>query len=341
MDHPRPFDEPEQIVEEGTPLPRMTGTGDEKVMNDTIGIDISKDHLDTHRLSDGKAKRFTNDRTGLKTLKNRIGPQCCRVVYEPAGRYHRDLEARLSKTAHAMVKVNPKRARRFAEAVGQSAKTDRIDAELLARMGAMLDLKASPLRDEPMNDLREVHVARSALIKDQTACRNRLCGARNTLVKAQLKTRMRQIAKQLAQLDAELKKRIREDAKLARQFEILRSIPGIGPVSAVAILIEMPEIGTLTPKQAAALAGLAPFVRKSGKWTARAKIGGGRAGLRQALYMPALVAARCNSQLTCVYKALRQKGKKAKVALVAIMRKLIILANTLIRENRQWSKIKP
>ena len=178
MDHPRPFDEPEQIVEEGTPLPRMTRTGDEKVMNDTIGIDISKDHLDTHRLSDGKAKRFTNDRTGLKTLKNWIGPQCCRVVYEPTGRYHRDLEARLSKTAHAMVKVNPKRARRFAEAVGQSAKTDRIDAELLARMGAMLDLKASPLRDEPMNDLREVHVARSALIKDQTACRNRLCGAR-------------------------------------------------------------------------------------------------------------------------------------------------------------------
>ena len=225
MDHPRPFDEPEQIVEEGTPLPRMTRTGDEKVMNDTIGIDISKDHLDTHRLSDGKAKRFTNDRTGLKTLKNRIGPQCCRVVYEPTGRYHRDPEARLSKTAHAMVKVNPKRARRFAEAVGQSAKTDRIDAELLARMGAMLDLKASPLRDEPMNDLREVHVARSALIKDQTACRNRLCGARNTLVKAQLKTRMRQIAKQLAQLDAELKKRICEDAKLARQFEILRSIP--------------------------------------------------------------------------------------------------------------------
>ncbi len=97
----------------------------------------------------------------------------------------------------------------------------------------------------------------------------------------------------------------------------------------------------MTPKQAAALAGLAPFVRKSGKWTARAKIGGGRAGLRQALYMPALVAARCNSQLTCVYKALRQKGKKAKVDLVAIMRKLIILANTLIRENRQWSKIKP
>ncbi len=246
MDHPRPFDEPEQIVEEGTPLPRMTRTGDEKVMNDTIGIDISKDHLDTHRLSDGKAKRFTNDRTGLKTLKNWIGPQCCRVVYEPTGRYHRDLEARLSKTAHAMVKVNPKRARRFAEAVGQSAKTDRIDAELLARMGAMLDLKASPLRDEPMNDLREVHVARSALIKDQTACRNRLCGARNTLVKAQLKTRMRQIAKQLAQLDAELKKRICEDAKLARQFEILRSIPGIGPVSAVAIR-ECPEFCVSVP----------------------------------------------------------------------------------------------
>ena len=310
-------------------------------MNDTIGIDISKDHLDAHRLSDGQAKRFTNDKPGLKALKAWIGCQCCRVVYEPTGRYHRDLEVRLGKAGHAMVKVNPKRARRFAEAVGQSAKTDQIDAKLLARMGATLDLDPSQLRDETMNDLRELQVARTALIKDQSACRNRLSGARNTLVKAQLKARMRQIKKHLAQLDAELKKRVREDEKLARQFQILLSIPGIGPVAAIAILIELPEIGKLSPKQATALAGLAPFVRKSGKWVGKAKIGGGRAGLRHALYMPALVAARCNVQLSGVYKNLRSEGKEAKVAIVAIMRKLLILANTLIHENREWSETRP
>ncbi len=310
-------------------------------MNDTIGIDISKDYLDAHRLSDGKVARFTNDKIGLKALKVWIGPQCSRVVYEPTGRYHRDLETRLSKEGHAMVKVNPRRARRFAEAVGQSAKTDPIDAELLARMGAVLDMKASPLRDETMNDLRELHIARAALIKDQTVCRNRLSGARNKLVKAQLKAKMRQSAKQLCRLDGELKKRICEDAQLARQFEILLSTPGIGPVAAVAILIELPEIGTLSSKQAAALAGLAPFVRKSGKWTGRAKIGGGRSGLRRALYMPALVASRFNAQLSRIYKNLRDQGKETKVALVAVMRKLLILVNTLIGENRMWSEIRP
>ena len=310
-------------------------------MNDTIGIDISKDYLDAHRLSDANVKRFTNDRIGLKSLKAWIGLQHCRVIYEPTGRYHRDLEVCLSKVGHAMVKVNPKRARRFAEATGQSAKTDQIDAALLARMGAILDLEVSQLRDENMNDLRELRVARTALIKDQTACQNRLSGARNKLVKAQLKARMCQIAKQLTQLDVELKKRICEDVKLARQFQILLSIPGIGPVAAVAIIVELPEIGTLRPRQATALAGLAPFVRKSGKWTGKAKIGGGRAGLRQALYMPALVAARCNPQLSCVYKTLRSQGKEAKVALVAIMRKLLILANILICEDREWAEIRP
>jgi transposase len=319
----------------------MTRTGDERIMTDTIGIDISKDHLDTHRLSNGNKARFKNDRIGLKSLKAWIGPQHCRIIYEPTGRYHRDLEVHLSKVGHALVKVNPKRARRFAEAVGQSAKTDQIDAALLARMGAILDLEVSQLRDENMNDYRELQVARTAIIKDQTACQNRLSSARNKLVKAQLKANLRRIAKQLTQLDAELKRRICENATLARQFQILLSIPGIGPVAAIAIIVEMPEIGTLTPKQATALAGLAPFVRKSGKWTGKAKIGGGRAGLRRALYMPALVAARRNPQLSSCYKTMRSQGKVAKVALVAIMRKLLILANTLISENREWVEIRP
>lgn len=152
---------------------------------------------------------------------------------------------------------------------------------------------------------------------------------------------MHQIEKQLAQLDVELKKRVCEDAKLARQFQILLSIPGIGPVAAIAILVEMPEIGTVTPRQATALAGLAPFVRKSGKWTGKAKIGGGRVGLRRALYMPALVAARCNLQLSRVYMTLRSRGTEAKVALVVIMRKLFVLANILISENREWAEIRP
>ena len=341
-DHPRLFSDPNRYRRRGTsPGLVTTRTGDEKVMNTTIGIDISKDHLDAHRLTDGASARFANTPDGLKALSRWLGAETCRVVYEATGRYHRDLEATLSRAGHGLVKVNPKRARRFAEAIGLEAKSDPIDAAMLARMGAALDLKPIEPPSDAMRDLHELRSARTALIKDQTACTNRLQDARARLVRKQLKARLRQIGRQIAQLDAELHQCIQDDDGLARRFNILTSIPGIGPVAAVSILADMPETGTLSSREVAALAGLAPHVRQSGKRTGRAMIAGGRAGLRCALYMPALPAIRCNPPLGQVYTALRSAGKPFRVALVAVMRKLLILANTLIREDRKWSPARP
>ena len=173
-------------------------------MHDTIGVDISKDTLDIHRLSDGKHIRFGNDKAGLAALRRWIGKTRVRVVYESTGRYHRDMEGVLDTAGHALVKVNPGRARRFAQAAGYGAKTDRVDAAMLARMGAVLDLDARPVRSDCMHEIRELHVARIGLVKDRTACRNRLHGARNKIVLTQLRARLRQVETQIEQIDAEL-----------------------------------------------------------------------------------------------------------------------------------------
>lgn len=310
-------------------------------MNDTIGIDVSKDTVDAHRLSDGKHSQFANDATGLRALCRWLGRQPVRIVYEATGRYHRDLEQKLGSAGHGLVKVNPRRARRFAQATGRDAKTDRVDAALLARMGSVLDLDATPAPTARMNEISELHVARVGLIKDRTACRNRLHAARNKVVLAQLRARQRQVDTQIAQIDAELRRLIMADPALARRLDILLSIPGIGPIAAIALIVDMPELGTLSGKEAASLAGLAPITRQSGKWKGKAKIGGGRSALRTMLYMPALVATRFNRQLGQTYQTLCQAGKPAKVAITAVMRKLLTIANALIRDDRKWAEINP
>jgi transposase len=156
----------------------MTSKGAEKMISSTIGIDVSKDALDVHRMADGASRRFSNDKAGFKALlafldSSRTNAET-RVVFEPTGPYHRALERVLAKADVALVKVNPRQARRFAEATGTLAKTDRLDAALLARMGALLELEARPTRSESLNELAELHVARGALVKDRTAAKNRV-----------------------------------------------------------------------------------------------------------------------------------------------------------------------
>jgi len=260
-----------------------------------------------------------------------------RIVFEPTGPYHRLLEQMLTKAGIDAVKVNPRSARRFAEATGELAKTDRIDAVLLARMGAVLEMQARPARSEIHHDLRELSVARQALIKDRIAAVNREQVAQNAIIRRQLKARLRQIEKQIGEIEKAMAAIVTVDETLARRREILASIPGIGPITAMAIIVEMPELGELDGKQAASLAGLAPITRESGSWKGRSRIQGGRASLRCSLYMPALVALRINPDLRRKYLALKEAGKPSKVAITAIMRKLIVLANALIRDNRKWS----
>lgn len=304
--------------------------------NDSIGIDISKDHLDAHRLRDGAAARFANSAAGLRALSGWLGQTLpARVIYEPTGPYHRRFE-RAFTGCLPLVKVNPLQARRFAQACGTRAKTDAMDARLLAQMGEALGLAPDRPTPEYQRALKELQIARTALIKDQTRLRNRLKTQELAFTIRQTKLRLGQVARQLAALDAEIEARLSKAQETARAMDILRSIPGIGQVAAAAILIECPEIGTLQRKQAASLAGLAPMTQQSGKWRGYAFIQGGRKHLRDALYMPALVAARYNPDLAAKYQTMIKAGKPAKVALTCLMRKLIELANALIKDDRIW-----
>jgi len=308
----------------------------------TIGVDVSKDWLDAHRLADGAARRFANAKTGRKALiKWLTATPPKRVVFEPTGPYHRRLERALDTAGLPIAKVNPRQARRFAEAAGKLVKTDRADAAMLARMGELLELPPRPCVSQTLAELKELHLARAALIKDRTAAKNRAKAITLPLLERQNKKRLAEIDAKIEEIDAAIEKLILDDAPLARRFEILLSIPGVSKITAFALLIEMPELGVLEGKQAASLAGLAPVERQSGSWKGHAYIRGGRAFLRQALYMPALVACRFNKDSRALYRRLVEAGKPAKVAITAVMRKLLVLANALLRDDRIWAENAP
>jgi len=309
-----------------------------KMTDHNIGVDISKSHLDVFRMEDGAAQRFDNSASGFRAFAKWLGKATvARIVFEPTGPYHKAFEAALGEK-FPLVKVNPLQARRFAEAHGTRAKTDAVDARMLARMGAAFDLVPQVPCSKEILVLRDLHVARTGLIKDRTRLSNRAQTQDIAVLKRQTKARLAQVERQIAELDTEIAALIAAGKATARNRDILCSMPGIGTVTAAAMLILMPEIGTLERKQVASLAGLAPITRQSGQWQGKAFIGGGRKPLRDALYMPALVAMRHNPDLKAKYEHLRSAGKPAKVAIVAIMRKLIETANALVKADRLWAK---
>jgi transposase len=309
-----------------------------QIIAQTLGVDISKDALDVYLHPHGKVHRFQNTPRGFETLLSWLKDfPIARIVYEPTGAYHHALEQRLAHAGLPLVKINPRQARRFAEAIGTHAKTDRVDAAMLARLGAMLEPPIRPAISQALDEMKELHVARLALVKDRVAAQNRAHTRRSPLLKRQAADRLRQIDRQIAAIDAALMAQLDAEPMLRARFDILFSIPGIGETTALAILIEMPELGHIEHKCVASLAGLAPMARDSGQRTGRRFIRGGRKQLRQALYMPALVAIRFNADLKAKYQALIATGKPAKLAITAIMRKLLILANALLRDRRTWT----
>lgn len=302
----------------------------------TIGVDISKSSLDVFDSKRQEVRRFDNTDAGFGDLsKWLVSYPPTRVVYEPTGPYHRNFEEHFSGK-WPLVKVNPLQARRFAEACGTRAKTDALDARGLARMGQALELEPDVPVSKTTRVLKDLQLARTALIKDRTRLRTRTHTQTHKLLQRQTKARLTLVEKQIAQLDEEIGKLINTCKTTARNRDILRSIPGIGQVASAAILTFLPEIGTLERRQVGSLAGVVPHTRQSGQWKGKAFISGGRKPLRDALYMPALVAMRFNPDLKKKYQAMRDAGKPAKVAIVAIMRKLIETANALVKENRVW-----
>jgi transposase len=306
----------------------------------SVGVDIAKDTLEVHLHPAGGVRRFANDAKGWAALIVWLGGfPIARIAFEPSGAYHYAFERRLAAAGLPLVKVNPRQARRFAEAIGQHATTDAVDAAMLARFAALLEPPVGPVVSATLDAMKELHGARRALIKDRVAAHNRGHTHRSPLLKRQASQRLRQIERQIAAIDVALHAHLALDPALRARFDTLVSIPGVGAATAFALLVAMPELGALAHKGAASLAGLAPIARDSGRHRGKRCIRGGRAPLRQSLYLPALVAVRFNAALKAKYDALCAAGKPPKVALVAIMRKLLILANALLRDGRMWAPL--
>ena len=240
----------------------------------TVGVDISKAHLDAHALPSGRAERFANNAAGIRKLAAWAGATDW-VVCESTGPWHRALEEALAGEL-PLSRVNAMRARRFAQALGQEAKTDAVDAWVLAKMGAAMELRRVEPSTPARRDLDELRTARDGLVRDRTAALNPQHQARHPLLKRQLKQRLAQMERQIKALDAEIGRLIAEDEALSRRAEVLISIPGIARITAAGLLTEMTELGGIDGKAAASLAGLAPVTRESGAWKGRSFIGGGR-----------------------------------------------------------------
>jgi transposase len=304
------------------------------------GIDVCKDWLDVYLHPIGQALRAANNREGILRLKRRLAQHSVvRIVMEATGKYHRQAHRTLHASGFATAIVNPLRARLFAEAIGALAKTDRLDARALALLAESLEPSATPPTPERLEELQELVRARAAGVADRTALINQLGQAQTAFLKAELRRRCAAIARAIIRLDTEIKRRIAREPGLARRCEIVSSIAGAGFVTAVTIAVELDEIGTCSGKAAAMLAGLAPVAHDSGEKSGQRHIRGGRAVVRTGLYMAAVAAARCNPDLKAFYKRLRARGKPFKVAITAVMRKLLVLANTLITQDRLWTPV--
>lgn len=307
-----------------------------------VGIDVCKDWLDVYLHPLDQRLRVANSREGLKHLKRKlVGRTVELVVMEATGKFHRLAHRTLDAAGVPVAIVNPLRSRLFAEALGALAKTDAIDARLLAILGCSLGPAARSPAPEAMEELQELLSARRAATAEATALANRLGASVVAFLRAELKRRLASVKRHILRLEAEIQRRIASQPDLARRLAIVRSIPGIGPIAAAMLVVGLAELGACSNRAAALLTGLAPLACDSGERTGERHIRGGRAPVRHALYMAAVAACRCNPDLAAFYARLRSVGKKPKVALTAVMRKLVVLANTLIREDRPWQARPP
>jgi len=302
------------------------------------GIDVCKERLDIYLHPAGERFSVANDAGGWRCLRRRLALlPVAMAALEATSKYHRAVHRRLHCAGIPVALVNPLRARLFAEACGMLAKTDAIDARMLAWMSVRLELAESPPAAEEVEALQELVRTRAAAVGERVALANRLESCALAVLRRELQSRLRGLDRHLGRLDRLIAAHVATHPDLARRYAIVRSIPGIGPVTATELLANLDVVGRVDGKQVTALAGLAPFARDSGDAHGLRHIGRGRPHLRKALYMAALAAARCNPDLKRFHQRLKENGKPPKVAITAVMRKLLILANTLIAQNRQWS----
>lgn len=304
-----------------------------------IGIDVSKAQLDIRVRPTGMRETFSNDKAGIKALVERLsGFKPTLIVLEATGNLERAVARALVSEDFPLTIVNPRQVRDFARATGRLAKTDKIDADVLAHFAEVVRPQIRALLDQASWELKDLIARRRQLSAMIVAENNRLDRASKTVAQ-RISAHIRWLEKELQRADHDLDQSIRQSPIWQANQDLLQSVPGVGPVTSRTLLAELPELGELNRKQIAALAGVAPFNRDSGTLKGKRCIWGGRASVRAALYMAALVASRRNAVIRKFYDRLRTAGKKPKVALVACMRKLLTILNSMIKHKTRWSEM--
>jgi len=302
-----------------------------------VGIDVSKDTLDVHLHPDNIDRQFANTDEGISILLGcleKYPPTL--VVLEATGGYENAVVAALSVAKIPLSLVNPKRARDFAKAMGRLAKTDKIDARVLAEFADKVRPGVRPLPDADTLKLQAFLTRRSQLIGMRTMEKNRLAALKDRAIRRSVEAVLRTLEKEIERADRDLDKAIQESSVWAAKDELLQSIPGIGPAVSRTLLAEMPELGTFSREEVAALAGVAPVNRDSGTRKGKRMITGGRAAVRSMLYMASHAAKQGNAILRAFADRLKAAGKPPKVIRIAIARKLLIIANAVLRDNCPW-----
>jgi transposase len=301
-----------------------------------IGVDVSKDRLDVHVLPAGEAFAVTRDGKGLAELVERVRPLGARAIaVEATGGFETVVAAALGGAGLPLIVVNPAQVRAFAIALGKRAKTDPIDAAVIAHFVEATRPEIRPLPDAETQRLADLVTRRRQIVEMIKAERQRQKRASAQAAKS-IARLLKALEKELTSVDTDIDDRMRASPAWAAAENLMTSVPGIGHVIARTLIAELPELGTLDRRQIAALAGLAPWTRQSGQWRGKSFIGGGRASVRSALFVAALVAARWNPQLKTFHQNLINRGKAKMVALIAVARKLLTILNAIIRDQKPW-----
>jgi len=304
-----------------------------------VGVDVSKDTLDVAFVGEETtALRFLNSPTGFTELVKACQTRSIElIVLEATGGYERPVVAELAVAGLPVVVVNPRQVRDFARALGRLAKTDRIDAEVLALFGKAVRPEIRPFNDEKAEELREKLTRHRQLVQLRVAEGNRLAQSRVRSVRKSIQAVLQVLDKQLKTLDDDVDRLVRESPLWREKDNLLQSVLGVGPKTSRSLLAYLPELGHCTRRQIALLVGVAPLNRDSGKLRGKRTIWGGRAYVRHAIYMATLVATRHNPIIKRYYHRLLQTGKKKKIALVACMRKLLCILNAMLRDHKSWN----
>jgi transposase len=302
------------------------------------GIDVAKDHLDVHLLPAAVAFRVATDDAGIADLVARLQAAApALIVLEASGGYQNHAVAALGAAGLPVAVVNPRQARRFAEGHGRLAKTDVIDAATLALFAAQVRPEARPQPDAAAQQFAALLDRRRQVLHMRLAEQQRLAAAAGRVAQ-DIRAHIAYLTRQFDRLDKDLGAAVRASPLWRERDELLQSVPGVGPQVSRVLLAELPELGTTPSRRLAALVGLAPFARDSGRSRGRRRIFGGRAGVRATLYMAALVAVRFNAPLAAFYRRLVERGKAKKLALIAVARKLLGILNALVRSGTPWDE---